>query len=1003
MDGTLLAIGNDNGELEIRSSVRGGKEWPLMGLFNTGAAIRSLLWHPILPKTVLVGSANGLLHHIALSLSGDHSVQYAEVDGFIHAMAMNPDGQDLVIAYGRRFCIVTNPFNEPNQLGHLADVPILDRMQQRIGTRDLELTQLRVPRSIHFLDDNSFVVSFFGDGPMGHFSRNGSFLSLIRLRANSHVASSAISPSGERLAVFNLSDGTDWYSLSYKKYLSTTRYSLGNTETESNLVVDIAFVDEDTVAVGHMDGAVYLVSFGHTSVDSSMVITIAKTPVQHLTVGNYLGRPLIVAVHRRRRSPNESTISVLTTEIPGGRRDVVPQQTFARNVIHRIKAISPAVELPPAFLEFPLANPPLMSSAFNTVLSAALRRSSNDKRSETPAVNAVWEGKYSGQPLPGHERRPYLPIPNIPGADILVNDFADLRLGPRQQPAVQTTTPAERPVANVHTNSPDLFAQHSQREVLGIQTPSEADSNVTFMRTESSSLRESSLTDTPSTLHLPLITENIPDSARDADQIQFNRELQIDAETAEFLQTPHRQTKKTGKLWGVYDPDLTWKKANLARFLAIYCHGATETKIAEALKLVEGTDPEADFCRFAAAFDELGPYTLRPVYVAVEALRYLICGGMEPDAIQFLLPILVRLGKEENMISHPKSTLAKHRFDKFGNKVGIQNSNAAENGPRWLHSATFLNRESRHTSPPSTPTPNPHTSAIHPPVSHVLSGTASALPQPRSGPSPSYTPAAPPMSQFSESVSTSLHQRAPNPDSSSRMFAPASLHTISPTRMPEAHQLREHAPSISAIFSTNAQQRHMPRSGVEPKTEPISSATTSTSLSSALGRVIDYKNSANVGGAGGYAVDGQKIYFYYTVDNGPVDIERPTHHCVDPPQPGDLYFHQTGRLRPTLDNCQVFFFNQRGEWEDITESYYTWDRGIIYHPVHRAYVLNRKDNDFPSYIKKESWEKAQKNHGYGPKSATVAGYRRKNNIKFVMQADVLRENPFEQAMRSEPL
>ena len=99
-------------------------------------------------------------------------------------MAMNPDGQDLVIAYGRRFCIVTNPFNgqcsvytqcillqyirpEPNQLGHLADVPILDRMQQRIGTRDLELTQLRVPRSIHFLDDNSFVVSFFGDGPMG--------------------------------------------------------------------------------------------------------------------------------------------------------------------------------------------------------------------------------------------------------------------------------------------------------------------------------------------------------------------------------------------------------------------------------------------------------------------------------------------------------------------------------------------------------------------------------------------------------------------------------------------------------------------------------------------------------------------------------------------------------------------------------------------------------------------------------------------------------------------
>ena len=154
------------------------------------------------------------------------------------------------------------------------------------------------------------------------------------------------------------------------------------------------------------------------------------------------------------------------------------------------------------------------------------------------------------------------------------------------------------------------------------------------------------------------------------------------------------------------------------------------------------------------------------------------------------------------MISHPKSKLAKHRFDKFGNKVDIQSLNANENGPQWLHSATFLNRESRHTSPPSTPTPNPRMSAIHPPVSHVLSGTASALPQPRSGPSPSYAPAAPPMSlQSSESVSTSLHQRAPNPDSSNRMFAPAPLHTISPTRMPEAHQLREHASSISAVSS----------------------------------------------------------------------------------------------------------------------------------------------------------------------------------------------------------
>lgn len=74
----------------------------------------------------------------------------------------------------------------------------------------------------------------------------------------------------------NLRDGIDWYSLSHGKYLSTTKYALRKKQPPLNLVVNLAFIDDDTVAVGHVDGLVYLASFGHPSVESSMIMTLAK-------------------------------------------------------------------------------------------------------------------------------------------------------------------------------------------------------------------------------------------------------------------------------------------------------------------------------------------------------------------------------------------------------------------------------------------------------------------------------------------------------------------------------------------------------------------------------------------------------------------------------------------------------------------------------------------------------------------------------------------------------
>jgi len=75
------------------------------------------------------------------------------------------------------------------------------------------------------------------------------------------VGSAAVSPSGERVAVANLRNGIDWYSVSHKSYAMTTKFK-NTTNRGGNYVVGIVFIDEDTVAVGHIDGKVIFASCG---------------------------------------------------------------------------------------------------------------------------------------------------------------------------------------------------------------------------------------------------------------------------------------------------------------------------------------------------------------------------------------------------------------------------------------------------------------------------------------------------------------------------------------------------------------------------------------------------------------------------------------------------------------------------------------------------------------------------------------------------------------------
>lgn len=58
-----------------------------------------------------------------------------------------------------------------------------------------------------------------------------------------------MSPSRKLLAITNLIDGVDWYSVEDQDFRCTTEYELGN-----NYMIDVAFLDETTVITGSGHG-----------------------------------------------------------------------------------------------------------------------------------------------------------------------------------------------------------------------------------------------------------------------------------------------------------------------------------------------------------------------------------------------------------------------------------------------------------------------------------------------------------------------------------------------------------------------------------------------------------------------------------------------------------------------------------------------------------------------------------------------------------------------------
>ncbi|KAH9480139.1 hypothetical protein JR316_0006736 [Psilocybe cubensis] len=292
-NGSLLAIGDESGLLDIkfRYPEGQGRGWESIRLYNTGGAVRAIVWHPMHPNILFSGSANGNIYRIEIKKDPkDDDICCGEVPAFIHHLSLSEDGEKLSICYGYSVAIVLDVFHDPKILGRI--VP-LDLPQFSETGR---IVDCPVPRAAFYLNDNVLLVILLGSCGILAFSTSTGVLKWrISLAPNSMIGSCAISPSRERLAVKNLANGIDWYSTSHQRYVGTTL--LENTH---QFIVDIAFLDEETVAIGSQ-GSVLLATFGFNSPTGVFnTEDYYSKSVQTVACGIISKYPVILSVSPRR-------------------------------------------------------------------------------------------------------------------------------------------------------------------------------------------------------------------------------------------------------------------------------------------------------------------------------------------------------------------------------------------------------------------------------------------------------------------------------------------------------------------------------------------------------------------------------------------------------------------------------------------------------------------------------------------------------------------------------
>ncbi|KAF9790990.1 WD40-repeat-containing domain protein [Thelephora terrestris] len=247
-DGKHLASGGEDGTIVIYST----KTWRAVKRYGNLSPVSALVWHPTIPSTIIFGCKNGDVEtvHFRDPEGDDADYRRVWVDWMKHpvtCIAMDVNGASVAISHGAEVTI----FDQPT-ISMWSGMKALPPPPSVADSEDTTPTA----RSIHFLQDSSLLVSYLEHGIVCWDLKSGSTRWNIVPRVR-YIGRSCVSPDGKFVAVSNMYDGVDFYSISTPAFSHTIQYRV-NPHMNSPIPVEF-FPDGRVLLIGGTHGSARMV------------------------------------------------------------------------------------------------------------------------------------------------------------------------------------------------------------------------------------------------------------------------------------------------------------------------------------------------------------------------------------------------------------------------------------------------------------------------------------------------------------------------------------------------------------------------------------------------------------------------------------------------------------------------------------------------------------------------------------------------------------------------
>ncbi|KAA1479957.1 WD40 repeat-like protein [Dentipellis sp. KUC8613] len=261
-DARFLASGSDDGLIRFFDTVK----YDEVRRYRCASSITALVWNERFPYTLIAGDRSGDIHVIRLRVRVFVGLRASEVstnlrhderwlrtvNGPIHCLATG--GDFLAVGFENSVILVKQGApSEWNDNRRLPEPPSFPELVSKLPSP--------TARSLHFIPkDNTLIVTYLDHGIVAWST--STFDNQWQIRPRScRIGASSLAPSGCTIAVTNLCDGVDWYSL------MASRFSPGGKFTNTtpfpyrdNVMIPISHsYDGSFVAVGGTSGVARLI------------------------------------------------------------------------------------------------------------------------------------------------------------------------------------------------------------------------------------------------------------------------------------------------------------------------------------------------------------------------------------------------------------------------------------------------------------------------------------------------------------------------------------------------------------------------------------------------------------------------------------------------------------------------------------------------------------------------------------------------------------------------